>query len=133
MTWLIVLVVFLGSTAFSIWWQNSRKLKRKRVLRQVRVDNIARVKKHKVGFIEILAEESLLVEFTYNDKSQSCQTVYNNTLYNLFKNGEPCFIFIDPENPSQCYFDVLQQSRFTIIWLCLSAILLICLVVLMLI
>lgn len=127
MIWLSVLAASLLFFATLIAWQSQKKQLKKRIWRQVQVDNLVKVKQHKAGPIEVLTESSLLVEFTYNEESFCCQTAFRPDLYNSFKAQQATFILIDPENPKQCYYNACQQTRYAKLWIGLSFALLVCL------
>ncbi|RZQ54999.1 hypothetical protein C1E23_00960 [Pseudoalteromonas phenolica] len=128
MIWLSILAALLFFLATYVMWQSKKKQLKKRVWQQVQVDNLVKVKQHKVGPLEMLSESSLLVEFTFNDESYCCQTSFRTDIYNSFKAEEATFILIDPDNPKQCYHNVCQQTKFAKLWVTLSLALLICLI-----
>ncbi|CAM3997067.1 hypothetical protein [Pseudoalteromonas byunsanensis] len=100
--------------------------KKKRQWRQVQVEGVTKVKQHTAGPIEMLGASSLLVEFTYDDKKYSCQTAFNQSLYDSFCAKKPTYIFIDPNNPSQCLDNVYEKSRYVKLWLILTLLMIIC-------
>ncbi|WP_158678196.1 hypothetical protein [Pseudoalteromonas sp. T1lg23B] len=100
--------------------------KKKRLWRQVQVEGLTKVKQHTAGPIEVLGASSLLVEFTYDDRKYSCQTAFKQSLYDSFNAKEPTFIFIDPDNPSQCLDNAYEKSRYVKLWLLLTLLMIIC-------
>jgi hypothetical protein len=127
MIWLSVLGAMLFFSATFVMWQSKKKQFRKRIWRQVQIENLVKVKQHKAGPIEILSESSLLVEFTYENESYCCQTAFRADIYDSFKAQQATFILIDPENPKQCYYNACQQTKYAKLWMTLSLTLLICL------
>ncbi|MBQ4848198.1 MULTISPECIES: hypothetical protein [unclassified Pseudoalteromonas] len=120
MNWLLVLGAVMLVMASLLYWQGKRKRLKKRVWRQVQVNNLIKVKQHKTGPMEMLSEQSLLVEFTFLEKQYSCQTAYRTQLCDSFSANEPTFILIDPDNPTQCYYNACQQTKFAKLWFIMS-------------
>ncbi|ALO42244.1 hypothetical protein D9981_10915 [Pseudoalteromonas phenolica O-BC30] len=133
MIWLSILVTSLFFAATFIMWQSKKTQLKKRIWRQVQVDNLVKVKQHKAGPLEMLGESSLLVEFTFNDINYCCQTAFRSDIYSSFRAQQPTFILIDPEQPEQCFYNACQQTRYVKLWVYLSLCMSLCLIALSLI
>ncbi|KAF7771221.1 hypothetical protein PCIT_a4282 [Pseudoalteromonas citrea] len=120
MNWLLMLVVAMLFLTSLVLWQGKKKRLNKRVWRQVQVINLVTVKQHKAGPIELLGESSLLVEFMFLGQLHSCQTGYRQQLIQSFNSNAPTFILIDPNNPSQCYYNACQQTKYARLWVLVS-------------
>ncbi|NOU49261.1 hypothetical protein HG263_01670 [Pseudoalteromonas sp. JBTF-M23] len=100
----------------------------KRAWRPVKVEGLTKVKQHTVGPLELLAESSLLIEYTFKGEKYSCQTAYTESLYNSFLSKKATYIYIDPDNPTQCLHNAQTKWRYAKLWLFLALIVATCLV-----
>ncbi|CAH9058313.1 hypothetical protein PSECIP111951_01851 [Pseudoalteromonas holothuriae] len=99
---------------------------KKRAWRQVQVEGITRVKQHTVGSLEVLAQSSILIEFTYQGEKHCCQTAFRPSLYESFLAKKATFIYIDPHNPEQCLHNAQTKWRYIKLWLFLTFLVLGC-------
>ena len=122
---LLFSAVMLSMTSLFLWQVQRQRIK-KRVWRQVQVTNLVKVKQHKVGPLELIGESGLLVELSFSGKQYCCHTSYRDQLCQSFSRAEPTFILIDPTNPTQCYHNASQQTRFAKLWFLMSLTVLCC-------
>ena len=126
MNWVLMLVIAMLVLTSLLFWQAKRKRLKKRVWRQVQVTKLVKIKQHKAGPIEILGEPSLLVEFMFMGESYACQTAYREQLTRSFQSNEATFILIDPDHPTQCYYNACQQSKYVKLWFMMSCAIAMC-------
>ncbi|MCF6434016.1 hypothetical protein [Pseudoalteromonas sp. MMG022] len=122
----MVVLLILVALSIVVIFTALAQSKKKRLWRQVQVERLTKVKQHTAGPIEMLSASSLLVEFTFDNKKYSCQTAFKQSLYDSFCANKATYIFIDPENPSQCLDNTFEKSRYVKLWGISTLLMIIC-------
>lgn len=82
------------------------------------ISNITSVINTRVLPLECVQQQSMLVSFNYNGDIHSVVVDLDESLFKLYKQGEPCSLLVDKDNPHRVYKNALIWQKFGHIWLC---------------
>ncbi|MBB1331976.1 MULTISPECIES: hypothetical protein [unclassified Pseudoalteromonas] len=81
------------------------------------IDNITNAVNTRIGAHELLPSQSMLVSFRFNNHLYSVLVSHDNTLLTRFKQGEPCSVLVDKNNPQKVYNNSQLWQSYALIWL----------------
>jgi hypothetical protein len=81
------------------------------------VDNITVAINHRIASLELAQQKSMMVSFWFEGHIYSVMVEYSESLFLRFKQGKPCTLLVDKDNPLNVYSNIYMWHGFALSWL----------------
>lgn len=107
---------FVGAGLLPIFRWLKCKVSKQR-WRVCEIDDITNAVNTHIGAHELLPPQSMLVSFRFNSHLHSVLISYDKTLFSRFKQGLPCCLLVDKNNPQKVYNNAQLWQNYALFWL----------------
>jgi hypothetical protein len=112
--WLGILFIAIGSLPLVRWLKCKVS---KHHWRVCEVEQITAVVNNHITAPEMIQQRTMMVSYRFDGQVHSVLIDYQAKMLERFKQGKPCTLLVDKDNPQQVYNNALLWHNYGLVWL----------------